>query len=231
MHYTVVNRSLFIIGIQGSPRGDKSRTRKLVKWILDGASEAGARVTLIDITDYSIIPCIACETCYATGRCIHEDDLFEILRLISSADGLVLGSPVYLDQISGQMKIFLDRLADAIHYQILGDRYGCSVATTYTSGGSQVVSYLDHVINYLGAIAIEGFSIQLEDDPQAILQAEPVARDLGRNLVQAIRERPDYPAQERELLENREFFRSIVEKHRKTRPEEYDRWVRSGWIK
>ena len=152
--------TMFILGIQGSPRGEKSRTRMLMEWVLAGAGEAGATVKLINCTDLTIIPCSACEACRSTGRCVHDDDISEIYDLLISADGVVLGSPVYLDHISGQMKIALDRLSDAVHYQILGGRYGCSVATTYISGGDEVVQYLDHIINYLGAVAIKGLSVR-----------------------------------------------------------------------
>ena len=80
------------------------------------------------------------------------------------------------------MKVLIDRLADAIHNQVLRERYGCSIATTYISGGNEVISYLNHVINYLGAIAIEGLCATLGDDPDAIIRFEPAARDLGENL-------------------------------------------------
>ncbi|HZD43881.1 MAG TPA: NAD(P)H-dependent oxidoreductase, partial [Methanomicrobiales archaeon] len=48
-----------ILGIQGSPRGMHSRTRKLVSWTLQGAEDAGATVDLIDLTLLRIEPCTA----------------------------------------------------------------------------------------------------------------------------------------------------------------------------
>ena len=57
------------------------------------------------------------------------------------------------------MKVFFDRLADAIHYQVLAGKFGCSVATTYESGGDGVISYLNHVLNYLGIISVGGISV------------------------------------------------------------------------
>ncbi len=147
------------------------------------------------------------------------------------ADGLVLASPVYVDNVSAQMKILIDRLADVIHYQTLAGKYGCSLATTWSSGGAEVVAYLNHVQNYLGALAIGGLSVPLGDDPGAIDAAEPAARDLGRRLAQAIRTRPRYPDQEAEIAENRECFAAIVRENRDVRPDEYERWVREGWIR
>ncbi|MCU0632634.1 MAG: hypothetical protein MUC66_06630 [Methanolinea sp.] len=67
------------------------------------------------------------------------------------------------------MKIFIDRLADAIHFQAFTGRYGCAFSTIGSSGGDDVVSYLNHLINCLGAYALEGRSVALEDDETAIL--------------------------------------------------------------
>jgi multimeric flavodoxin WrbA len=112
------------------------------------------------------------------------------------ADAIVLGSPVYIDNISGQMKVFFDRLADAIHYQILAGKYGCSVATTYESGGDDVVAYLNHVLNYLGILSVGGFSIATGGRDEAVEDAGPSARALGRKLAAAVSYGFSDPAQE-----------------------------------
>lgn len=220
-----------ITAVVGSPRGVRSRTRKLAGLVLAGAEDAGAGVDLIDLADLQIVPCTACESCSLDGTCIFADDFSAAYDRILDADGLVLASPVYVDNVSGQMKVFIDRLADAIHYQTLAGKYGCSLATTQVSGGDAVVGYLNHVLNYLGLTTVGGMSVALDDDPEALDRAEPAARDLGRQLVQAIVERPRYPDQEAEMAENREYFARIVRENRDWRPDGYERWVREGWIR
>jgi multimeric flavodoxin WrbA len=49
-----------ILGINGSPRGAKSTTMKLVETVLDGAKEAGAETKLIDLCSLKIDYCDAC---------------------------------------------------------------------------------------------------------------------------------------------------------------------------
>lgn len=209
----------------------RSRTRKLAGLVLAGAEDAGAGVDLIDLADLQIVPCTACESCSLDGTCIFADDFSAAYDRILDADGLVLASPVYVDNVSGQMKVFIDRLADTIHYQTLAGKYGCSLATTQVSGGDAVVGYLNHVLNYLGVTTVGGMSVALDDDPEALDRTEPAARDLGRQLVQAIVERPRYPDQEAEMAENREYFANIVRENRDWRPDGYERWVREGWIR
>jgi len=173
----------------------RSRTRRLAGFVLAGAKDAGAEVEIIELADMQITPCTACESCSLDGRCVFADDFPAAYDRMQDADGLVFASPVYVDNVSGQMKVFIDRLADAMHYQNFSGRYGCSIATTEISGGDAVVGYLNLALNYLGVTTVGGMSVALGDDPEAIDRAESAARDLGRRLVRAIKGRPRYPDQ------------------------------------
>jgi len=220
-----------IVAIHGSPRTTRSLTRQLAALVLEGASEAGAETEMIDLCDLRVTPCTACEGCSFNGICVFEDDLPLLVERMKEADGIVFASPVYIDNVSGQMKVFFDRLADAIHYQILAGKYGCSVATTHTSGGDQVVAYQNHVLNYLGVITVGGVSVATGGIQEAVEAAEPDARALGKKLVGAIADGFTAPDQEAEIAGNREFFKDIVLENRDLRAEDYERWIRLGWIK
>jgi multimeric flavodoxin WrbA len=219
-----------ILAIHGSPHTTRSTTRKLAGFVLEGAAEAGAETEIIDLCDFRVTPCTACEGCSFNGICVYEDDVPAIIERMKEADGVVFASPVYIDNVSGQMKIFFDRLADAIHYQLLAGKSGCSVATTHTSGGDEVVAYQNHVLNYLGVISVGGLSVATGGSIEAVEAAEVSARVLGKKLVDAIRNGFSDPIQEEEIAGNREFFKDIVTENRDFRTEEYERWVRMGWI-
>jgi multimeric flavodoxin WrbA len=219
-----------ILAINGSPRTIRSLTRKLVQHVLEGAAGAGAETEIIDLCDLHVTPCTACEACSLNGTCVNDDDVPSIINRMKEADGTIFASPVYLDNVSGQMKVFFDRLADAIHYQLLAGKYGCSVATTHTSGGEVVVAYQNHVLAYLGVLAVGGMSVATGGDAGTIDAAEVSARDLGRKLAEAVMRGFSDLEQEEEIAGNRDFFRKIVLENRDLRPDEYERWVRMGWI-
>jgi multimeric flavodoxin WrbA len=219
-----------ILAIHGSPRTVRSTTRQLAGLVLEGAAEAGAETEMIDLADYRVTPCTACEACTLNGTCVYEDDVPAIVARMKEADAIVFGSPVYIDNVSGQMKIFFDRLADAIHYQILAGKLGCSVATTHESGGDEVLAYQDHVLNYLGIVSVGGISVATGGSSAPVGAVEPAAKALGKKLAVAIANGYRDPAQEAVIADNRGFFRAIVEENRDFRPEEFDRWVRMGWI-
>jgi multimeric flavodoxin WrbA len=219
-----------ILAIHGSPRTIQSTTRILANYVLEGAAEAGAGTEMIDLCDFRITPCTACDACTLNGICVNDDDVPALVERMKEADGIIFASPVYIDNVSGQMKIFFDRLADAIHYQLLAGKYGCSVATTHTSGGDDVVAYQDHVLNYLGVVSVGGISVATCGDVMILDAREAEARALGKKIADAIKNGFSDPKQEEEIAGNRVFFKDLVVENKDFRTDEYKRWVKRGWI-
>lgn len=97
-----------VLGIVGSRR-KKGNTFNLVNQVLKGSKDNGSEVQLINLSDYKIKPCTGCEGCRNSFKCVISDDFNSIFSLIQEADGIVMGSPTYWYNVSGDMKIFLDR--------------------------------------------------------------------------------------------------------------------------
>ena len=100
-----------IIGIIASPRKE-GNTAWVVNKILKGAEEQGAETESRYFSDLDIEPCRGCLCCHEGGErgCIINDDMQELYGAMEHADALILGSPVYMGQMSAQAKIFTDRL-------------------------------------------------------------------------------------------------------------------------
>jgi len=100
-----------IIGFIASPR-KVGNTAWAVNKILEGAKEQGAETQSWYFSDLDIEPCRGCLCCHngSDRGCIINDDMKELYGAIEHADVLVLGSPVYMGQMSAQAKIFTDRL-------------------------------------------------------------------------------------------------------------------------
>jgi multimeric flavodoxin WrbA len=100
-----------ILGIIASPRKN-GNTAWAVDKILKGAQEQGAKTRSWYFSGHDIEPCRGCLCCHDgkdTG-CIIDDDMQELYNAIDEADAIVLGSPVYMGQMSAQAKIIIDRL-------------------------------------------------------------------------------------------------------------------------
>ena len=100
---------LTAIGIAGSPRRGGNSTAFL-NAVLEGAEAAGAAAEVIHLNDISLRGCQGCEQCAPGGRCTVTDALTPVLSALRLADIWVLASPIYFDGVSGQMKVFFDRL-------------------------------------------------------------------------------------------------------------------------
>jgi len=97
-----------ILAINGSHR--KGNTEALLKKILDGATEAGAKIELVNLYDKNVKTCKACMGCENTGTCNITDDFPKIFEKMAITDTVILGSPNYFNNVSGLMKNFIDRM-------------------------------------------------------------------------------------------------------------------------
>ena len=96
-----------ITGIIGSPRLKKN-TDALVQQALDGCRSKGALVETIYLNKLKIKPCQAHKVQDGKG-CIMRDGMDTVYEIFEATNGLVLGTPVYYNSVSSQMKLMIDR--------------------------------------------------------------------------------------------------------------------------
>ncbi|MEG6522465.1 flavodoxin family protein [Desulfotomaculum sp. 1211_IL3151] len=102
-----------IVVINGSPKGRKGNTNVIVSSLLKGAEEAGAQTTNLFLTEKNIHPCTGCTTCWFApkpGQCVIKDDMFEIIAQLGDANVIILATPVYCENMTSLLKMFIDRL-------------------------------------------------------------------------------------------------------------------------
>lgn len=220
-----------ILAINGSPRGSKSQTLRLVQAVLDGARSAGADVEVVDVCKLHIEYCNGCTVCYERGECVKDDDFAALYEKMCESDGIVLGSPNYIDSVTAPLKAVFDRMADAVHCQMLTDKFGCSVCTAGGSHQDEVVAYMNRVLTNLGATAVGGVGVAVGWDPTALERAESEAFALGKKLAESIRGEHRYPEQEEVHRQRRDYFRQLVMANRDLWRHEYDWYIAMGWIK
>jgi multimeric flavodoxin WrbA len=219
-----------ILAVNASPRGKNSNTRQLVHAALLGAAEAGADTEYLDICEYDIRYCTGCQICYQTGECPIQDDYAEILAKVQTADGLILGSPVYINAITAQLKTFLDRTADLIHCQAFTGKYGIAITTGGGGGTDEVIAYLGSTLQVLGANMCGGVEAVVADGQKRFEEQKTVAAHAGKNLVQAIREQITYPEQEAFHAHMKERMIALVSSNRDLMQHDYEYLKNRGWI-
>ena len=98
-----------IVAILGSPRG-KSNSTALARTILQRAGEHGAECREFVLNKLQFRGCQGCETCKTKlDHCVVNDDLTPVLEAVKEADAVIMASPNYFGEVSGQFKSFFDR--------------------------------------------------------------------------------------------------------------------------
>jgi multimeric flavodoxin WrbA len=98
------------IGYTASPRKE-GNTAWAVNTILEGAKEQGGETQSWHAGELDIKPCRSCFGCRKGDKgCVINDDMRKLYAALESANALVLGTPVYMGQMSAQAKTFTDRL-------------------------------------------------------------------------------------------------------------------------
>lgn len=86
-------------------------TDAMLKWLVEGAAEAGEAMAVVPLRDLVVQPCSGCERCRRDKRCTGQIDAMQLLYpLIEAAEGLVLASPTHHYNVTAWMKAFIDRL-------------------------------------------------------------------------------------------------------------------------
>ena len=105
-----------IIIIDGGPR-KTFNTASMLQKFAEGANAVSSEIEVKTVRLYGLDykGCMSCMACKLKGKvsnvCKFKDALTPVLQEIAEADGLVLGSPVYFGDVTGQMRTFLERLA------------------------------------------------------------------------------------------------------------------------
>lgn len=107
--------------INGSPRknGNTAKAARVFAEELRAAIglSGGDSTETIALAERDVRRCLGCRVCFDRGEeaCPLKDDVTAITRAMLDADAVVLASPVYVDDVSGLMKTFIDRNAWLCH--------------------------------------------------------------------------------------------------------------------
>lgn len=128
--------------INGSPRS-KGNTSIALTEAAKALQANGIETEIISIGTKAVQGCIACNRCAELGRCVFKDELYNKVReKLETADGIIIGSPVYYAGPNGSLCALLDRLFYSAS-SLLQYKPAASVAVCRRGGASATFDRLN----------------------------------------------------------------------------------------
>lgn len=175
-----------VVLLNGSPH-PKGCTATALEEMIKVFEGEGVETELIHIGNKAVRGCISCGYCSKNGKCVFNDDLVnEIAPKFETADGLVVGSPVYYSSPNGTILSFMDRLFYSTSFS-KHMKVGAAVVSCRRGGNTASFDVLNKYFTISGMPVasstywnqVHGFSAE---DVKKDLEGMQTMRNLARNM-------------------------------------------------
>jgi len=149
---------MFIVGISGSPKHEKSNTQYLLTKAIEAAKEelAGGdeplQTAILNISEFNIQHCTGCDSCVRKKPCpqSEHDDMPKLEQTLRQADGIIMAAPSYFTSVPGVLKDFIDRsrAMKMLDHQLKDTVFGAITYAGLRYGGQE------HVVDLLNRYAL-----------------------------------------------------------------------------
>ena len=131
-----------VLLINGSPKAN-GNTAFALSQMAEVFAEAGVETETIQVGHLALRGCIGCASCYKTNRCVFDDLVNQVAPKLETADGIVVGSPVYYASPNGTLISFLDRLFYSTGHIDKRMKVGASVVVARRGGCTAAMDVLN----------------------------------------------------------------------------------------
>lgn len=179
-----------VLGISGTPR-KHGNSEILLDAALEPFTTAGWDIVRILMSKHVITPCMGCENCVKTGRCVIDDEMRLVYDAYQSCDAIIISAPAYWRNVPAQLKALFDRSFAVGSIKPLKGKLGGAIAVGRGSSGGQsiVLNIIHNFFLSSGVLCVPGELngvTAVADQPGDILTQErrlEQARILGRNII------------------------------------------------
>ena len=181
-----------VVALNGSARKG-GNTAILLRYVLKELENEEIETELIELSGAKIHGCLACRKCSANKnrRCSQTGDMGNaLIEKMEQADGILLGSPTYVADISPEIKALMDRacLVSKANGGIFRRKVGAAVVAVRRAGAIHAFDALNHFF-LISEMIVPGSSywnigVGLEPgDVEKDAEAIQTMKTLGRNMA------------------------------------------------
>ena len=147
-----------IVFVNGSAKRGGA-TDEMFDLIIKHIDKSVFECKIVNLSEHDIWYCKGCRVCHETAECVLSDDMNEILSSMDSADIVVMISPSYWADITGQMKVFIDRCTPYCdthepHATLPSGKRGYAVALRTGQNPSECLHIIDSINHFYGHMGI-----------------------------------------------------------------------------
>lgn len=150
-----------VLLFNGSPH-QKGNTSAILNKIAEGAKSEGAAVKVIDLNKLDIKGCQGCYGCQqesSIGECVIIDEMKPLFNDVYNAEAIVIGSSIYMGQMTSQTKQFFDRFFAFIRPDFSSRLNNKKTALVFAHGQSDPNLYKSYIDHTAGAFNMMGFKV------------------------------------------------------------------------
>lgn len=214
-----------IVCIIGS-KNSNSCTERIFDKIFENLKKHGDYdLEKVILRKQQLLDCLGCNMCFKEGVCsLDKQDNFGMIRdTLEKADIIFFTSPVYVHNVTGVMKTFLDRLAKDMHLMKFAGKFGFTLTTTSRTGGDYVKEYMGNMQRHLGIKNLENY-LYIKSSEKS---EDFFARETAGNIIHELKMNKTFSSQEFE-----DFFRRYKYHFTKGYASEFERrYWSQDWIK
>lgn len=150
----------------GSPQKRGATFRAAEKFASHLEALGDVKTKILWLGDYEIGTCRGCKVCVTRGedKCPLKDDRDLAIGEMRTADAFVFAAPNYSWHVPGMLKVFLDRLAFALHRPRFHGKSATTIVVAGIGFGNRVRKYLEFVEGNLGFDVVKG-SVSMTLEP------------------------------------------------------------------
>lgn len=142
-----------VVAFNGSPRKD-GNTASLIGHLFESLEKEGIETELVQLGGKPVHGCLACYKCVENkdGRCVIDKDVInDCIAKMTEADGIILGTPTYVTDVTTEIKALIDRatVVDRANGNRLSRKVGAAVVAMRRAGAVHAFDTINHFFGVL----------------------------------------------------------------------------------
>lgn len=142
-----------VVAFNGSPRRE-GNTASLIGHVFEALEKEGIETELVQLGGKPVHGCLACYKCVENkdGKCVIDKDVInDCIGKMTEADGIILGSPTYVTDVTTEIKALIDRatVVDRANGNKLSRKVGAAVVAMRRAGAVHAFDTINHFFGVL----------------------------------------------------------------------------------